>query len=249
MLSQSRSPFLASSGGDFILTKWRVDRTLRLTFVDTPGEAVVYGASVGAEVWCEELTCRAHVVLPSFCYVSQLMQFPYFQGGVMSVSIDALEVGLRFPLHPVIGECLGWWRISPTQVAPNSWHYLITFLGECRGSSIISTRDLFLSCFRLCKGQGGYNLICQEGFKVEGAPSDNKGWKTHFLFVSRCRDWGFGVECSAHPISNIPRNLSDEESILVGQLKGILSASRAIRNLTEEWLVKAGLSPTSHVTH
>ncbi|RZS28349.1 hypothetical protein BHM03_00061932 [Ensete ventricosum] len=98
-------------------------------------------------------------------------------------------------------------------------------------------------------GQGGYNLIAQEGFKVEGAPSDNKGWKTHFLFVSRCRDWGFGVECSAHPISNIPRNLSDEESILVGQLKGILSASRAIRNLTEEWLVKAGLSPTSHVTH
>ncbi|RWW70174.1 hypothetical protein BHE74_00022161 [Ensete ventricosum] len=196
-----------------------------------------------------ELTCRAHVVLPSFCYVSQLMQFPYFQGGVMSVSIDALEAGLRFPLHPVIGECLGWWRISPTQVAPNSWHYLITFLGECRGSGIISTRDLFLSCFRLCKGQGGYNLIAQEGFKVEGAPSDNKGWKTHFLFVSRCRDWGFGVECSAHPISNIPCNLSDEESILVGQLKGILSASRAIRNLTEEWLVKAGLSPTSHVTH
>ncbi|RWW52779.1 hypothetical protein BHE74_00040784 [Ensete ventricosum] len=24
-----------------------------------------------------------------------------------SISIDALEVGLRFPLHPVIGECLG----------------------------------------------------------------------------------------------------------------------------------------------
>ncbi|RRT44262.1 hypothetical protein B296_00044343 [Ensete ventricosum] len=29
-----------------------------------------------------------------------------------SISIDALEVGLRFPLHPVIGECLGWWQIS-----------------------------------------------------------------------------------------------------------------------------------------
>ncbi|RWW70175.1 hypothetical protein BHE74_00022159 [Ensete ventricosum] len=98
-------------------------------------------------------------------------------------------------------------------------------------------------------GQGGYYLIAWEGFKVEGAPSDNKGWKTHFQFVSMCRDWGFGVECSAHPISNVPRNLSDEESILVGQLKGILSASRAIRNLTEDWLVEAGLSPTSHVTH
>ncbi|RWW72550.1 hypothetical protein BHE74_00019633 [Ensete ventricosum] len=75
-----------------------------------------------------------------------------------SISIDALEVGLRFPLHPVIGECL-----------------------------------------------------------------------------SRRRDWGFGVEWSPHPVSNVTPNLSDEESILVGRLKGILSASQAIRNLTEEW--------------
>ncbi|RZS26041.1 hypothetical protein BHM03_00059345, partial [Ensete ventricosum] len=49
-----------------------------------------------------------------------------------SVSVDALEAGLRFPLHPVIKECLGWWRTSPSQVAPNSMRYLITFLGECK---------------------------------------------------------------------------------------------------------------------
>ncbi|RZR91064.1 hypothetical protein BHM03_00019104 [Ensete ventricosum] len=36
------------------------------------------------------------------------------------ISIDALEVGLRFPLHPVIRECLNWWRVSPGQIAPNS---------------------------------------------------------------------------------------------------------------------------------
>ncbi|RWW20385.1 hypothetical protein GW17_00015505 [Ensete ventricosum] len=29
---------------------------------------------------------------------------------------DALEAWLRFPLHQVIGECHGWWRISPSQV-------------------------------------------------------------------------------------------------------------------------------------
>ncbi|RZS10768.1 hypothetical protein BHM03_00042037 [Ensete ventricosum] len=47
-----------------------------------------------------------------------------------NISIDALEAGLRFSLHPIIVECLGWWRISPSQVASNSWRYLITFLGE-----------------------------------------------------------------------------------------------------------------------
>ncbi|RZR75610.1 hypothetical protein BHM03_00000023 [Ensete ventricosum] len=78
-----------------------------------------------------------------------------------SISVDALEVGLRFPLHPVIGVCLDWWRISPIQMAPNSWHYLITFLEECRGSGIVLTRDLFLSRFRLCKGQGGSYLTSQ----------------------------------------------------------------------------------------
>ncbi|RRT72768.1 hypothetical protein B296_00011346, partial [Ensete ventricosum] len=69
----------------------------------------------------------------------------------MCISVDALEVGLRFPLHPLIEECLRWWRISPSQVAPKSLRYLIVFLGECRGAGIIPTRDLFMTCFRLCK--------------------------------------------------------------------------------------------------
>ncbi|RRT38072.1 hypothetical protein B296_00022650 [Ensete ventricosum] len=63
----------------------------------------------------------------------------------MCISVDALEVGLRFPLHPLIKECLRWWRISPSQIAPNSWRYLVVFLGECRGTEIIPTRDLFMA--------------------------------------------------------------------------------------------------------
>ncbi|RRT79594.1 hypothetical protein B296_00005179 [Ensete ventricosum] len=165
-----------------------------------------------------------------------------------SISIDALEAGLRFPLHPVIGECLERWRISPSQVASNSWRYIITFLGECKGSGIVPTRDLFLSCFRLCRGQGGYYLTSRAGFRVGGAPSNNKGWKARFLFISRRWGWDFGVELSAHPVSNVPPNLSDEETNLIRRLKGILSTSRAIRSLTEEWLVEASLSPASHGT-
>ncbi|RRT46807.1 hypothetical protein B296_00051616 [Ensete ventricosum] len=89
------------------------------------------------------------------------------------ISVDALEAGLRFPLYPLIEECLRWWRISPSQVAPNSWRYLV-FLGECRGVGIIPTRDLFMACFRLCKSRGGYYLTARVGFRVSGAPSNNK---------------------------------------------------------------------------
>ncbi|RRT78450.1 hypothetical protein B296_00003890 [Ensete ventricosum] len=80
---------------------------------------------------------------------------------------------------------------------------------------------------------------------VRGAPSNNNGWKARFLFVSRHRGWDFSVKWSADPVSNVPPNLSDEDTKLIGRLKGILSVSRAIRSLTEEWLVEAGLSPAS----
>ncbi|RWW87602.1 hypothetical protein BHE74_00003560 [Ensete ventricosum] len=32
----------------------------------------------------------------------------------LSISVDVLEIGLWFPLHPTIVECLRWWRISPS---------------------------------------------------------------------------------------------------------------------------------------
>ncbi|RZS15195.1 hypothetical protein BHM03_00047000 [Ensete ventricosum] len=162
----------------------------------------------------------------------------------MCISVDALEAGLRFPLHPLIKECLRWWRISPSQVAPNSWRYRVVFLGECRGAGIIPTRGLFMACFRLCKSWGSYYLTARVGFRVSGAPSNNKGWKSHYLFVSGLV-WGLRLDWSAHPIDNASPYLSEEEFVLVGRLKGILSSSCAIKEMTELWLVKAGLSPTS----
>ncbi|KAJ8492395.1 hypothetical protein OPV22_014116 [Ensete ventricosum] len=46
-------------------------------------------------------------------YVPQLGQLPYSSdvSGVC-ISVDALEASLRFPLHPIIEECIKWWRIS-----------------------------------------------------------------------------------------------------------------------------------------
>ncbi|RWW18408.1 hypothetical protein GW17_00017612 [Ensete ventricosum] len=50
---------------------------------------------------------------------------------------------------------------------------------------------------------------------------------------------------SGHSINNVPSYLSEEESILVGRLKEIFSSSRAVREMTELWLVEVGLSPAS----
>ncbi|RRT64649.1 hypothetical protein B296_00006039 [Ensete ventricosum] len=109
-------------------------------------------------------------------HVSWPGQRPYsLDAPGVCISVDALEVDLRFPLHPTIGECIRWWRISPSQVAPNSWHYLVVFLGECRGARIISTLDLFMVYFHLCKSRGGYYLTARVSFRVSASPSNSKG--------------------------------------------------------------------------
>ncbi|RRT79362.1 hypothetical protein B296_00019078 [Ensete ventricosum] len=47
-----------------------------------------------------------HASLPGQC--------PYSKGSLgFSMSVDALEAGLRLPFHPIIEECLKWRRISP----------------------------------------------------------------------------------------------------------------------------------------
>ena len=56
-----------------------------------------------------------------------------------ALTLDALEVSLHFPLHPLIVSCISFWRISPSQVAPNSWRYLVVFLGECHYAKITPT--------------------------------------------------------------------------------------------------------------
>ncbi|RRT31790.1 hypothetical protein B296_00053126 [Ensete ventricosum] len=101
-----------------------------------------------------------------------------------------------------------------------------------------------MACFRLCKSRGGYYLTARVDFRVNGAPSNNKGWKSRYLYVSG-PVWEFRLDWSAHPIGNASPYLFEKEIILVGRLKGILSSSRAIKEMAKLWLVEAGLSPAS----
>ncbi|RRT46385.1 hypothetical protein B296_00051802 [Ensete ventricosum] len=112
------------------------------------------------------------------------------------------------------------------------------------GAGIVPSRTLFFTCFRLCKSRGGYYLMARAGFKISSVPTNNKGWKDQYFFVSG-PSWGFRANWSIHPISNVPPLLFEEESIVVNRLRGILPLSQVIRNMTEKWLVEVGLNPAS----
>ncbi|RRT31961.1 hypothetical protein B296_00051293 [Ensete ventricosum] len=79
--------------------------------------------------------------------------FDAFPNG-FGLSTDALEAGLQFLLHPVIEACIDGWQISPSQMVPNSWRYLVAFLLECYGSSARGQHPPSPNCERPTSGVG-----------------------------------------------------------------------------------------------
>ncbi|RWW63804.1 hypothetical protein BHE74_00029013 [Ensete ventricosum] len=146
-------PEASSSGASSGLPSLVDARVLKVMKVDHDLDMVVTEGSLAM------IRGQYNISIEYGLHVPRPGQRPYCSDAPgMCISVDALEAGPRFSLHPLIEECLRWWRISPSQVAPNSWRYLVAFLGECRGVGIIPTRDLFMACFRLCKSRGGYYL-------------------------------------------------------------------------------------------
>ncbi|RZR72986.1 hypothetical protein BHM03_00018994 [Ensete ventricosum] len=218
-------PEVGSSGASFgppSLVNARVLRDLEVMKSDHDLDTTVTEGSLAV------IRERYSIPVEYELHVPQPGQRPYSLDALgMCISVDALKAGLWFPLHPLIEEYLRWWRISPSQVSPNSWRYLVVFLGECRGAGIIPTRDLFMACFRLCKSRGGYYLIARVGFRVSGAPSNNKCWKSRYLYVSG-PVWGLGSTGrhtrSTTPPRTYPRRKSscrDAYHMDLGELRGM----------------------------
>ncbi|RRT60751.1 hypothetical protein B296_00044737, partial [Ensete ventricosum] len=121
---------------------------------------------------------RYNISIEYGLHVRRSRQRPYSSDAPgVCILVDALEAGLRFPLHPLIEECIRWWRISPNQVALNSWRYLVVFLGKRRGTEIIPTWGLFMACFRLCKSRGDYYLTAyrMDLGDLRGMPKVSRG--------------------------------------------------------------------------
>ncbi|RRT33189.1 hypothetical protein B296_00046611, partial [Ensete ventricosum] len=66
-------------------------------------------------------------------------------------------------------------------MAPISWSFLKVFLRVCESASVAPSHELFSLCFRLNRGLSNYYLSPRVGFKISGAGSFGKGWRSHFL--------------------------------------------------------------------
>ena len=65
--------------------------------------------------------------------------------GCLSVYEEALKAGLRFPLHTFVVQLMNVYRLSPAQITPNSWCFVIGFFSLCFLRGIKPSISLFKS--------------------------------------------------------------------------------------------------------
>ncbi|KAM3207995.1 hypothetical protein ACQJBY_062966 [Aegilops geniculata] len=120
--------------------------------------------------------------------------------GCVCVYAEALEAGMRVPLHGFFCDVLAHFGIAPTQLAPNGWRILAGFLVLCHSAGVPPSLAVFRHFFLLCvlshKHKGCYFFRSRDtsGLRFRGMPSCIKDWKNSFFFLSSPEPWPFPVE-------------------------------------------------------
>ncbi|GFY87393.1 hypothetical protein Acr_05g0010320 [Actinidia rufa] len=121
----------------------------------------------------------------------------------------AFPAGLRFPLHPTIRLIFQFYNICPAQLVPNAWRSIACSMALWRvykyTISLFKFRNLFsLNCNP--KPDQGWLYFKAKNKKVllGGYPSNVKGWKSMFFFVSG-DEWEIPEGTSREGAPRVPR--------------------------------------------
>nr|XP_034589822.1 uncharacterized protein LOC117852017 [Setaria viridis] len=108
--------------------------------------------------------------------------------GAVCVYADALEAGMRVPLHPFFGEVLSHFGVAPSQLAPNCWRVMAAFVALSRSAGVrpppVAVFRHFFS-LRVTKVKGQYYFAGRDTAVAlfTGLPDSIKGWKEGFFFL------------------------------------------------------------------
>ncbi|TVU40318.1 hypothetical protein EJB05_13776, partial [Eragrostis curvula] len=115
------------------------------------------------------------------------------EDGVISVYEDALDAGMRLPLHPFYAELLTHYGLAPSQLLPNAWRYMAAFVLLCADAGVEPLLPVFRSFFTVCTHGG--RSIGWHHFRPyssgsrrpplfqSGTPGCKAGWKSRFFFL------------------------------------------------------------------
>ncbi|GFY88797.1 hypothetical protein Acr_06g0007370 [Actinidia rufa] len=121
----------------------------------------------------------------------------------------AFPAGLRFPVHNTIRLILQFYNICPAQLVPNAWRSIACSMALWRAYRYSISLSEFRNLFSLNsnpKPDQGWLYFKARNKKVllGGYPSNVKGWKSKFFFVSG-DEWEIPEEKSRKGASRVPR--------------------------------------------
>ena len=118
--------------------------------------------------------------------------------GYQCIYQDALDAGLRVPLHPFIPAVMNFFQLGLGQIVPNSWRLLVGFLVLTLRLGITPTVDLFNIFFAIASHPGKnswYYVRGREGKPLISNPvSSIRSWKEKYAFIKVkgvTRSWNF----------------------------------------------------------
>ncbi|GFY99327.1 hypothetical protein Acr_13g0007280 [Actinidia rufa] len=121
----------------------------------------------------------------------------------------AFPAGLRFPIHPTIRLILQFYNICPAQLVPNAWKSIACSMAMWRvfkyTLSLFEFRNMFSLKSNPKPDQGWlYFKARNKKTLLGGYPSNVKGWKSKFFFVSG-DEWEFLEGSSREGAPRVPK--------------------------------------------
>ncbi|CAN6360808.1 unnamed protein product [Urochloa humidicola] len=111
--------------------------------------------------------------------------------GSICVYAEALEAGMRFPLHDFYASVLRHLGLAPTQLAPNAWRYMAGFVLLCGDAGVEPMLSAFFSFFFVCTRKR-YSLGCGWHYFKPYAVPLGSGRRRHLFSAGklpRSPDW------------------------------------------------------------
>ncbi|PUZ61973.1 hypothetical protein GQ55_4G321200 [Panicum hallii var. hallii] len=170
--------------------------------------------------------------------------------GAVCVYAQALEAGMRVPLHGFFCEVLAHFGVAPSQIAPNGWRVMAGFLVLCHFAGVPPSLAVFRHFFSLCahklKGWYWFRGKDSAGALIKGLPLSLKGWKEGFFFLRSPTPWPCPVKWGEpSKVSTAEPVLTREEQIRATKLLRVHGAAVDLKTCLSESNLAAAMATGS----
>ena len=101
------------------------------------------------------------------------------------ISLQALEAGFRLPLSEVGVQLCCKMGVTPGQLHPNTWRYIVAYIDRCREVDRLPTIDDFVQLHKVAKvaGECGLHSLKSEVKTKWKHPDSISDWRWKWLLV------------------------------------------------------------------